>query len=423
MRSLLKLFGRHPAPEAASIPKPVAEPAHDVSLHIASFAETAPATGLIVVEIAARADPPLEGALRVHAEGGTLDKPVSLGPDTQHLWVAVHGHLLPNGLATVHVDLAAADGAVLASRTLSLQVRNEGAVAEVTRAGLKAGGTPLLVDVCDSGLYDYANANLAAWHDGPAEVVEAHLARLEAAGGATDAELADLRHFVEKGFLVLRDVLAPDELDGLNAAIDDAVAKKLEGYEWGASQRLHNLHLLYPAIRELWVHPRVLRMLSLIFDSPARPYQSLTYVFGSEQYHHQDTVVLTPFPAGRMCGVWTALEDIQPESGELIVYPGSHRLPRTYMKDLGIPKVGEDWTAFGEAVAPVWTKFLRGRYAQEVYRPKAGTILIWHENLMHGGMVRRDKTLSRRSIVGHYFADGCVAYHDASGMPGALKDA
>ena len=34
---------------------------------------------------------------------------------------------------------------------------------------------------------------------------------------------------------------------------------------------------------------------------------------------------------------WIALEDVQPGSGELMVYPGSHRLPRVYMAGSGVP--------------------------------------------------------------------------------------
>jgi ectoine hydroxylase-related dioxygenase (phytanoyl-CoA dioxygenase family) len=123
-----------------------------------------------------------------------------------------------------------------------------------------------------------------------------------------------------------------------------------------------------------------------------------------------------------MCGVWTALEDVQPDSGELVVFPGSHRLPRVYMKDAGIPKVGEDWSRFGETVTPMWTELLGNKFAREVYRPKAGTVLIWHENLMHAGSMRLDMSKSRRSIVGHYFAEGSVVYYDSSGMPGVLYE-
>jgi hypothetical protein len=40
---------------------------------------------------------------------------------------------------------------------------------------------------------------------------------------------------------------------------------------------------------------------------------------------------------------------------------------------------------------------------------------------MHGGAPRRDLSVSRRSIVGHYFAEGCVAYYDSIGLPGVMR--
>jgi hypothetical protein len=418
VRSLLHLFDR-PRTESASVA------AAQVKLIASSPAESAPTSGLLTVEYEVAAETEGDAVLRVfqaQAAQPAYEKALHLTPELQRSWFAVHGHLLPNGPARLRLEVAAPDGRILAKRELTLHVRGEGPLAETTRESLKRTGVPLIVDCCDSGLYAYDDEGLAAWYDRSDAAVEAHLAALAEAGRATPAEIEALRQFVKNGFLVLPDVVDADHLTRLNAALDDAVARKLEGYEWGVSQRLHNLHLQYPAIRELWLHPTVLRMLRLIFDAPGRPCQSLTYVFGSQQEHHQDTIHLTSFPAGRMCGVWTALEDVQPDSGELVVFPGSHRLPRVYMKDAGIPKVGEDWSQFGATVTPMWTKLLDGRFAREVYQPKAGTVLIWHENLMHAGSMRLDMSKSRRSIVGHYFAEGAVVYYDSSGMPGVLYE-
>lgn len=419
MRSLLRLFDRS---RGAAGPRD----APGITFSAGSAAETWPISGLIVIEMNLQSSAEREATLKVFvgaADAPALQKAVRLTSEPQDAWAALHGHLLPNGPARVRIELVDPAGALLARRELVLKVRNKGPLAEATRESLARNGIPLVVDVCDSGLYDYADEALKAWFDRGPEAVEAHLAGLAASGAATPQEIEGLRHFVEEGYMVVPDVVDEGLLGRLNAALDDAVARKVEGYEWGASQRLHNLHFDYPAIEELWLHPKVLRMLRLIFDAPARPCQSLTYIFGSEQQYHQDTVHLTPFPAGRMCGVWTALEDVQPDSGELIVFPKSHRLPRVYMKDAGAQKVTGDWTEFGETVVPIWTDQLQpkgDKFRREVYRPKAGTVLIWHENLMHAGSVRKDKSISRRSIVGHYFADGAVVYYDSSGMPGVL---
>ena len=110
------------------------------------------------------------------------------------------------------------------------------------------------------------------------------------------------------------------------------------------------------------------------------------------------------------------------DSGELLVFPGSHRLPRVYTATVGTRKVtDDDWSDFGKTVVPYWTDLIDAAgFAPEVYRPKAGAVLIWHENLMHAGAVRRDLERSRRSIVCHYFAEGAVAYYDSSGAPGEM---
>ena len=90
------------------------------------------------------------------------------------------------------------------------------------------------------------------------------------------------------------------------------------------------------ATRDLWAHPEILKVLSAIFDDQAVPCQTLNFIHGSQQAVHQDVIHLTPFPQGFMCGVWVALEDIHPDSGPLIVYPGSHRLPRLYTQTVGV---------------------------------------------------------------------------------------
>ena len=124
-----------------------------------------------------------------------------------------------------------------------MQVRNEGAIARQVTDSLRARGTRLVVDgVCDSGDYDYADASLTAWFDREPAAVAAHLADLGARGAATPEEIMALRHFADEGYLILPDRIAPEHLDRLNAALDDAVARKVEGYEWGASQRIHHLH-------------------------------------------------------------------------------------------------------------------------------------------------------------------------------------
>ena len=382
-----------------------------------------PTAGLIRIFITAFAPEPMLATLVLSARDQTLHKAdIALAPQKQTRWLALHGHLLGDGVHEIRVELLDSEGGLLAQGVASIFARNRGALAQRVTESLTRQGAPIVIDQCGSELYDYADRQVTPWFDRDAEAAAAHIAALVQDGTIDSAEAAIFEHFVDHGFLVVEDLLGPDELEALNLAVEDAVARGLEGYEWGSSQRLHNLHERYPAVRELWLHPKVTRLLDLIFDAPARPCQSLTYVFGSQQDHHQDTIHLTPFPAGYMCGVWTALEDVQPSSGELVVYPGTHRLPRIYRQTVDLPPVVDgDWTSFGDKVVTRWKQMLDDlAVAPQVYQPKAGTVLIWHENLMHAGSVREDLTKSRKSIVCHYFAEGVVGYYDSSATPGAM---
>jgi ectoine hydroxylase-related dioxygenase (phytanoyl-CoA dioxygenase family) len=60
------------------------------------------------------------------------------------------------------------------------------------------------------------------------------------------------------------------------------------------------------------------------------------------------------------------------------------------------------------AIAPSW------------FHARKGDVLFWHANLVHGGSPRRNLQLSRKAIVCHYFAEGCVCYHDLSASPSSV---
>lgn len=337
-------------------------------------------------------------------------------------WLALNSHQFPNGPSTLMFSLKDENGNSIWQASVPLQIANVGRLAETVKKSVRRFKSPIIVDgACDSTHYDYADESIIPWFDRNDALQ--HIEDRLVMGEISESDAVSLEQFVVDGYMILPDAIDPSRVQQINQELDDAIAKKVEGYEYGSSQRIHQLHQQYPAIRELWRDANILRMLGLIFEAPPRPCQSLTYIFGSEQYPHQDTIFLTPFPAGYMCGVWTALEDIQPDSGELEFYRGSHRLPRVYMNDVRCSKVkDDDWAEFQSKILPVWQKMLAAAQLEKiVYRPKAGTALIWHENLMHGGSVRIDKSRARRSIVSHHFADGAIAYYDSTGHIGHME--
>lgn len=385
------------------------------------------ASGLVELQVRLVKPEGLElGSCRLvmaHGDGGEsfFEKEIALdGPETL-FWLAVNSHLLDNGDNPIRFTVFAPDGAELWSEQQILEVANVGELAEKVRASLEKFGSPLIGDgTCDSTFFDYQDESLTPWFDRP-DAAE-HVAAKYAAGEIDEAERDALLHFVESGYLILPESIEEELLRQIDAEVDEAAATHYQGYHHGSSQRLEKLHETRPGIRKLWTHPKIMHFLGLIFGVPARPCQTLLYIFGSQQDLHQDTIHLTPFPAGYMCGVWVALEDVQPDSGELEIVPGSHRLPRVYMAETGCDKKGfaaGEKREFEEKVVPVWDRLAKEHDLERVpYRPKRGTVLVWHENLMHGGSIRRDPTLSRRSLVTHNFAEGAIAYYDSLGTPG-----
>jgi peptidoglycan/xylan/chitin deacetylase (PgdA/CDA1 family) len=344
---------------------------------------------------------------------------IDLSQGPVQLPLNVVGHLLTDGVAKIRVTLLQGER-VAWSSACRFEVKNAGPLAETVRQALRGYGTPWLIEgLVDSSSFAFGNTDLRAWFDRP-DALE-RIERDLRAGRITGDEATTLRQFVESGYAILPVAIEDALLRKLDRDLDHAIANHVDGYQYGTSQRVRNLHLYYSGVRQLWRHPAVMRYLQLIYDSAPRPCQTLTYIFGSQQGAHQDTIHLTPFPAGYMCGVWVALEDVKPHSGELEVYPGTHRLPRVYMNGSGCPKItDDDWSIFGDTVSQRWQGMIEGR-EKVTYRPKRGTVLIWHENLMHAGGVRIDESLSRRSIVSHYFADGAIAFYDSTGAAGQME--
>ena len=327
----------------------------------------------------------------------------------------VNTHLLDNGPQTFFMSLAWPDGGRGELGELAVNVVNTGELAQSVRRDLLAGGTPLVFgQVVDSRLFPYSGGQARAWFDEPARE-DIPLS----AEPARDAEAAR-RHLARWGFAVLYEAAPEDVIRSFNREVDEAIGDGRLAHQAGSSERIHDAHHL-PSGRRIWLYPPVLSFLREWFRDEPCACQSLLYINGSEQSPHQDTIHLTPYPAGFMCGVWVALEDIRSGSGELVVYPGSHRAPRLYAATLGLEKVSDDYSSYAKFDAEIARIIEREGFERLVYSPKAGQILVWHENLIHGGSRRLDPALTRRSIVSHYFARGGIAYYDSRGEAAALE--
>ena len=140
------------------------------------------------------------------------------------------------------------------------------------------------------------------------------------------------------------------------------------------------------------------------------PFQTLNFPNGTTQHFHSDAVHFHSLPHGFMCGVWVALEDISAESGPLVYYPGSHRLPYLAARDFGLNQAEVlSESAPQKFFEPYWRKCIAAdAYPRCLFEARKGDVLVWHANLLHGGSPVRDKSLSRWSQVTHYYFEGCA---------------
>jgi len=337
---------------------------------------------------------------------------------------AVNTFLLPNGVHRVRVRVKNSSGRIAATRDVKIKVDNVGKLAETTTRLLKAypNAKRIWTDIIDSGDFPYAEGRDVAWFDRPD--AESRVTEILKRHQLSPSYEPHFHKFIREGYLVLDQLVAKDWCDRINSDLDRLINSGTFKYGY-PGQRVEKLFEHSKAARDLWAHPEILKILSAIYDDEALPCQTLNFIHGSQQDVHQDVVHLTPFPAGMMCGAWVALEDIHNDAGPLVVYPGSHKLPRLYTRTVPVDKVRDDtkWSEFVAKYSPAVMELITNAGLKPIYyTPKVGSILIWHENLAHGGSPRKCDTITRKSMVSHYFAKGAIAYYDSTGLPGWTYD-
>jgi hypothetical protein len=235
-----------------------------------------------------------------------------------------------------------------------------------------------------------------------------------AAQGIFGTWLDQARAMRQEGFCVLRGVQPdlPEICQGLKAKLSLALDDEIRAWQTGESgpPRLQDGWLLHPEIRELCLLPAVLELLSSLYGRKPIPFQSLNFAIGSQQPVHSDAVHFHCYPHGFMCGVWIALEDVQPESGPLMYYPGSHRLPYLSAEDLLLSPSGMSGEKHPQKFFQHhWdSQIQHSGLSKQLFHPRCGDILIWHANLLHGGEAVLNPALSRWSQVNHYYFADCL---------------
>lgn len=226
--------------------------------------------------------------------------------------------------------------------------------------------------------------------------------------GLTPAVRQALHNLRQDGFTVLQ--------ANNSAACCDAVVSDFANYcqqnasaaeyrdDYGLHSRLALLHYVSDAALDIAANPRTLDVVRAGFLDDYNIAGSLFFERGSTQSIHRDTPAFFTNPLNRFFGVWNALEDIGPGTGELCYYPGGHRvISDAELRNDPRVNIHNYFDVVEEAC-------VNAGLAKTFFRPNKGDTLIWLPQLPHGGGERTNPAASRRSIVFHYIPRGVPIY-------------
>jgi hypothetical protein len=206
--------------------------------------------------------------------------------------------------------------------------------------------------------------------------------------------------------------LAVIDLGSDGVALADRVVAATEPYfTAGDVYRVQDAWLQKPAVKAAATHPRIVELLELAHGRRPFPFQTLNFQRGTQQDIHSDAVHFHSEPAGFMCGVWIALEDVTEASGPLAYLPGSHKLPFLSMQAAGVEREVPTPDDYVSTYLPALRSQLEqsGLPRAEALLKK-GQALVWASNLAHGGSAIRDPASTRRSLVVHFYFEDCLYY-------------
>jgi phytanoyl-CoA hydroxylase len=166
--------------------------------------------------------------------------------------------------------------------------------------------------------------------------------------------------------------------------------------------RVHDFHNMSPSGQQIFNAKKTQDLINHIFDQQGYPRSSITFLRGSTQLLHQDMAVFHVFPHNYLIGAWYALEDVHPDSGPLVFFPGSHKdsmwkgfnnYPQTQLRTALKPEYDGYHNYIDE---------LSKKYERKEFIAKKGQVLLWHGMLIHGGSPLKNRDLTRKSFVVHY---------------------
>jgi phytanoyl-CoA dioxygenase PhyH len=230
--------------------------------------------------------------------------------------------------------------------------------------------------------------------------------------------------FREQGFLVVPSLVPLDDVQELNAHVDNlldgretipgvqpAPANLTAEQKLNYWQRAHMLHRVLPIHERFLLHPRVLDVLEALIGPDVLALQSMLFFKQPGQVgqgFHQDAYYIPTLP-DTLCGAWLALDPATEENGCMWMSVGSQHEP-IYPDDDGSTSNGDrvlgDIQPIVNASHPDESVNTLSRVARKYTEVKTevnpGDVIFFGGHIIHRSHANRSKMQSRRSFVGHY---------------------
>jgi ectoine hydroxylase-related dioxygenase (phytanoyl-CoA dioxygenase family) len=166
--------------------------------------------------------------------------------------------------------------------------------------------------------------------------------------------------------------------------------------------KINDLYLDMPDLRSIALSDRLSPILRNLLGHAPTLCNSLYFEKGSAQPPHVDSIYMTPKTPGHLIATWVALEDTDESAGPLEYFPGSHRIER-FLFD------GKSRRHYKPSLMGEWHNYMdseveRLGLKKQTFSAKKGDVFVWHSDLLHGGAAIKDDSLTRRSLVFHYFS-------------------
>lgn len=216
------------------------------------------------------------------------------------------------------------------------------------------------------------------------------------------------RAFDTQGYVIVRQLWSRDDVLRMRTTFDEMHAlgeipgcfKALsltealaKGDILQAFPRMMHPHRVSPVAMAYLLDPRVMTILETILEEPAMATQSMLYwkpPGARGQALHQDNYYLKVEP-GTCVAAWSALDDADEENGSLAV------VAHTQNEVIQCPHAADPEKSFTSdevdlppGATPVTVEM------------KAGDVLFFNGNLIHGSYPNRSQTRFRRAFICHY---------------------